>query len=110
MATFSYTPDFGLNISKSPRVKIAKFGDGYEQRVADGINTNAATYSLAFNARSDSEAAGIIAFLDARAGVEAFDWTTPDGVTGKFVCSDYNRTMSRYNINNVTATFRQVFE
>ena len=31
-------PDKGMSAPYKPRVLVAKFGDGYEQRVRDGIN------------------------------------------------------------------------
>lgn len=110
MATFTWAPDWGTQQNRKPRVKVASFGDGYQQRVADGINTNPKNWTVAFNARTDTEAGQIMAFLDLRAGVEAFDWTDPDGVAGKYVCSEYSKTDTRYNLNNVNATFVQVFE
>lgn len=110
MATFTWAPDFGATLDRSPKVKTAKFGDGYEQRVADGINNNPRNWPLTFSARTNTEAGQIMTFLDARAGVEAFDWTDPDGVAGKFVCRKYSKTLSKYGINNVSATFEQVFE
>ena len=33
------TPDKGLSRGSNPSVLVARFGDGYEQRVADGINS-----------------------------------------------------------------------
>lgn len=110
MATFSYLPDPGPREQRKPRVRVAQFGDGYQQRVADGINTNPKNWSLAFTKRGQTEADGIMDFLDARAGIEAFDWTSPAGVAGKYICSEYERTIGQGQLYNITATFIQVFE
>lgn len=110
MATFTYTPDYGAQVSVKPRVRIAQFGDGYEQRIADGINVRAQVWSLQFTNRTDTEAGNITTFLEARNGVEAFDWTPPNGSAIKVVCREWSKTVTRYNLNSVSATFQQVFE
>jgi phage-related protein len=110
MATFTYTPSFDATESNSPRVRKAVFGDGYEQRVRFGLNTNPATWELVFAERTDTERNAITAFLDARAGVESFTWTTPKGFTGQFVCEEWQTTLSACNFNTIRARFRQVFE
>ena len=33
-----YAPSWPVDIEREPRMSIAKFGDGYEQRALDGIN------------------------------------------------------------------------
>jgi phage-related protein len=92
----------------SPRVRRVAFGDGYEQRVADGINTMPAKWSLRF-VRYNADLAAIAAFLSARAGVEAFDWTAPDGTSGKYVCRQWTRSYTGPQIGEISATFEQVF-
>lgn len=110
MAVFTYIADFGATAEYDPRVRVARFGDGYEQRVADGVNPMAEAWALTFAVRTDSEAAGIVGFLAARGGFEAFDWTRPDGVSIRVVCRKWNRTLDRYNMNTVTARFERVYE
>lgn len=111
MATFTYTPDFGAKAAVKPSVRIAKFGDGYEQRQADGINTRPQTWDLTFANRTNTETANILSFLEARNAVEAFDWTPPNDVTAiKVVCREWSKTLNRANLNTVVAQFIQVFE
>ena len=45
-------PDKGLARSSKPIIHLAKFGDGYEQRLANGINNLVESYSIAFNNRT----------------------------------------------------------
>lgn len=111
MATFSYTPDFLSQKKTKPDVLQIKFGDGYEQRQAFGINTRAKVWSLSFKLRENSEADAIEAFLEARNGVEAFDWTEPYGSTAeKWVCREWSRTIEKAQRSTITCTFEQVFE
>ena len=46
------TPDKTMSKSSEPRVLISKFGDGYEQRVTDGINSLEDSYSVQFKSRT----------------------------------------------------------
>ncbi len=83
MATFPYTPDWGAAPELQPRVLQAKFGDGYDQRTADGLNDLLSTWKLSFSVRTQAEATAIAAwFARHRAHVTAFDWA---GVWGDAV-------------------------
>lgn len=111
MATFTYTPDFGARRATKPRVRVVAFGDGYEQRQGDGINTRNEVWDLQFQNRTNSDTAAIIAFLEARNAVESFDWTPPNEVTAiKVVCREWNKSLDRFNLNAVSAQFERVYE
>ena len=110
MATFTYISDFGAAINSKPSVTVVKFGDGYEKRQAFGINQNLKSWSLQFSNRTNTDADGIEAFLDARAGVESFDWTEPFGTGYKYVCREWSRTVEMFNNNTIQATFDEVAE
>lgn len=110
MAYFRHVPDFGANAMMKPNVRTTKFGDGYEQRQANGINNKPRQWSLSFSMRDNAEADAIEAFLEARGGVEAFDWTDPRMKTVRVKCAQWNRIADRYNLSTITATFEQVFE
>lgn len=112
MATFTYTPSFEATESSQPRVRRFQAGDGYEQRITFGLNSDLKEWALAFDNRSNTETAAIKGFLEARGGVESFTWTPP--TTGanpaQFVCEDWQITMNACNLNSIRATFRQVAE
>lgn len=109
MSTFSYTPEFGASKQLRPRVTAIKFGDGYEQRVAQGLNTQLEIWNLNFANRSQVDADAIDAFLRARGGVESFDWTPPDAAASKkFVCREWTRVIQKANLYSISATFEQV--
>lgn len=111
MATFTWTPDFGAKAAYRPRVRVAAFGDGYEQRQGDGINARNDTWDVQFQNRDNTETAAILSFLEARAGVEAFDWTPPGEVTAiKVVCREWQKSVDRFNLNAITAQFIRVYE
>lgn len=110
MATFTWTASFEATENSKPRAHKFQAGDGYEQRIRFGLRTDPKEWSLNFMNRTDTERDAILAFLEARAGVESFDWTPPRGTAGKYVCEEWQANLLNYNNNTVTATFRQVFE
>ena len=110
MATFTWTPSFEATESSKPRVQKFQAGDGYEQRIRFGLNTDPKEWPLTFAERTDTERDAILDFLEARAAAESFNWTPPRGDAGKYVCEEWQVTMRAYNFNTIQATFRQVFE
>ena len=71
-------PDRGMATDQSPRVHTAKYGDGYEQRVAAGINNVPESWSLSWNNRTKADANKLVKFFEDQAGVTSFDWYPPD--------------------------------
>jgi phage-related protein len=69
MATFTFTPSFTADLEEQPIVKRVRFGDGYEQRLSYGLNTQPKKWSLQFSNRTDTERDNILTFLRARGGV-----------------------------------------
>lgn len=110
MATFTYTPDFGATKKLQPKVNSISFGDGYEQRARNGLNTNPQSWDLAFSNRTDTEAEAIDDFLAARGGAESFDWTPYNESAGKYVCKEWSKSIDGFNRNTIQAIFLQVFE
>ena len=108
-------PDKSMTRSTKPKVLFAQFGDGYEQRLADGINTLEETFQVSFNTRTKEEIDDIVAFFENKAGVTAFTYTIPDsnnsGETAiKVVCSTWNKTWAYGDYYSATATFKRVYE
>ena len=102
--------------SAKPKVHLAKFGDGYEQRLANGINNLEESYSITFNNRTKEEIDDIVAFFENKGGVTAFTYTVPDTnesgneVAIKVVCSDWKKTYTFGDYYSATATFKRVYE
>jgi len=108
-------PDKGLNSSNTPRTFTVEFGDGYEQRVANGINALAQSFSVSFNTRPKAEIDDIIAFFVNKAGVTAFSFTYADSnnsgeTTIKVVCDDWSQSWDYDDFYSASATFRKVYE
>jgi phage-related protein len=110
MAIFTWTASVGANLSMRPSVRRVAFGDGYEQRLRFGINTQPECWSLEFRGLATREATEIDGFLRARGATEAFDWKSPAGTNGKFICDDWSRSIEEPDMETVRANFRQVFD
>ena len=114
MATFpSITPTYGAQKTSRPRTRTIQFGDGYQQRILEGIpsHMNPKEWTLTWNV-SETDADTIETFLDARAADNAnFDFTPPgEGSASKFVCEQWSKSIPFLNRATIQATFRQVFE
>lgn len=106
---FIWLPDLGAEQSIKPAVQPTKFGDGYELRVATGINFTPKTWNVTFT-KGSSEAKDILTFLKARSGLESFSWIDPLDETGTFVCREWTTRQQMFGVRSVSATFEQVFE
>lgn len=103
--------NYGASKSAQPKVRVAQFGSGYSQRSTFGINQDQKIWQLAWNNRSATDANTIEDFLEARGGVESFNWSPPDETdTYKWICKSWTKTMPYSNLFNITATFEEVFE
>ena len=112
MATFPITnPVYGTKINSSPKVNVLSFGDGFEQRLTEGLNQNPLSLNLTFEL-SQTQANTAIAFLNARVEDGAsFDFTVPSEQSSrKFVCTSFPRSIPYLNRVTLTCTFREVFE
>jgi len=111
MASFpSITPTYGIQKKSQPNVRIAQFGSGYSQRTTFGLNQNPKIYDLTFEV-SETDADTIEDFLDARGGVENFDFTPPgESSSTKYICRNWSKSIPYLNRATIQATFEQVFE
>lgn len=107
--TFIWYPDNESQEDVKPNVVVTKFGDGYENRVPLGINTQPMTWNLVFT-RGQTEAMLIRDFLRARGASEAFNWTTPDSETGVYVCRSWNGVRLGGGVRKISCSFEQVYE
>lgn len=111
--TFSWIPDYGFEQESKANVSTVKFGDGYEQRRAEGINVIQNSWSLTFDKRSSATIQAIQGFLLSKKGLESFDFVAPNGVTykvrtdGETICKVVD---SDVGVKTLTTTFKQVFE
>lgn len=111
MATFTISPAWAPVSTRRPRILSTKFGDGYEQRGADGIHPDLQSWQLTFGPMPTAEADTIETFfVTNNVAVVAFDWTPPRGAASKFLCRTWSRTASSPTADRLTATFDEVPE
>ena len=121
MATFDsssvgsdVSPSYSPQLTIENNIITVAMGDGYEQRLRNGINASRRIFSLSFLNRSDTVTTNILNFLadplKGDNGAKAFDWTPPFGSTGKWVCQNPSVTMVAHNLNDIELVFREVFE
>jgi phage-related protein len=92
MEVFVWPVRPGLSKSLEPRKKRVQFGDGYSQRIKDGINTQLRKHSLVVRCRPAAMADDVEDFLTRHDGVTAFLWTPPDDYRqGKWICERWRR-------------------
>ncbi len=113
-------PDKNMTRNVTPAVRTISFGDGYEQRIKEGINSLREEYSVAFSNRDRAEIDAIVETFNIRAGVTKFDFTIPSTSqdtagtaaenTIKVVCTTWSQTYVQDDFFACNATFKRVYE
>lgn len=103
-----FTFDRNVQRQTQHRVLIANFGDGYEQRVGNGINIKQENISVNFANRTTAEVRVIAAFLDNLAG-KSFTITVA-GETLRVVSEQYNLVYINTENYTLSTVFRRVYE
>ena len=105
--------DKGFQRTSTPKVHTLSFGDGYEQRIADGINNLQQSMSVSFATRPKAEIDDLVAFFESLGGVSKFRMTIDDtngAETIKVVCKSWNQTWNYDNFYSLSATFERIYE
>lgn len=107
---FSWSPSYAGTFDNAPRVKVIKFGDGYEQRAKDGISSVLLNLDLVFDNRDINECSAIEHFLNAREATESFLFTPPPPYSKKkrFVCRTWQNSNVFYNNFAIKVKFEEV--
>ena len=103
-------PTTSASGNSEARVLRANFGDGYSQRVADGINAVRQTYEVTWEGLDRTDAQTVDTFLRNRGGHEAFLWTAPGGTLKAWTCERWRVTHATATLDDVAATFVEVFD
>ena len=103
-------PSYGTQKQQQYRSRTTNFGDGYEQRVADGIQNVRSVYKVQFDNITATNANTIETFLDARAGHDSFYWTPPGGSEALWTCGGMTRTETGPSSSTISAVFKEVFD
>lgn len=107
METFHWCPAPGMSVPTEPKVRVIKFGDGYEQRQPSGINNKLRPYSVTFRVRRH-EAWLIDDFLLRHGGVDAFLWTPPLRYNPiKVVCRKWTPTVQSTHVE-ISCEFEEI--
>jgi phage-related protein len=112
----THIPDRSMARRNKPRVLLAQFGDGYEQRLPLGINSLQEEYSVTFKTRPKADIDDMTAFFDTAKGANNFTFTIPDTNAGgnekaiKVVCDAYSMSFEYDNYYTLEAIFRRVYE
>lgn len=111
MAEFTWIPSIGFTQDVTPKVYIARFGDGYSQRAPFGLNNIQRTWNLQFNNNSISTSSAIEAFLASKKGSMSFTWLPPGETTEvRVLCTKWTKTYDNSITRSINATFERVYE
>lgn len=110
MEILTWAPDFGIKVDFEPRIREAKFGNGYSQRSAAGPNSNLMKFSgVTWTGKTEVVGKQINDFFTRHEGWKSFLWTPPTGTTQKkFICKKWSMQVSFHNVYSVTADLEEV--
>ena len=104
-------PAPGTASSTTPRVLRANFGDGYAQRVGDGINTLDRKVKLQFRHITWAERDAMEAFLNRHAGYRSFlFWYPGDPAPAKWIAPSWSSDIADFNVASMQIDFERVFD
>ena len=113
MTDFDYGPSYSSASGVKPRINIVRFGDGYCQRAADGINLFPDKWSLTFDNVTDAVALEMETTLKAAAG-GTLRWKPAPAAEAdpyrNFMCLEWKRTRNNYNSQTVTLELEEIFD
>lgn len=118
ITTATIIPDKTLARTSAPRVRSAKFGDGYEQRAKSGLNSIDESFTVNFVNRTKATIDDLNKFFDDKAGVTSFDFTIPDTdnttTTGektiRVVCKEWSTQYSNSDHYSMSASFERIYQ
>jgi phage-related protein len=112
----TFRPDKGFTRKNTPTIFRTQFGDGYEQRLANGINNLKQEFSISFATRTKADIDDIVDFFELKGGVTPFNYTYEDSnesggeKTVKVVCDEWQQTWEYAEYYSLSCTFRRVYE
>lgn len=110
---FKWKTQWGMTSEVTPNVTVTQFGDGYEQRLKNGLNHISEKFNVLVRLhrkRDEEEINRLMDFLLEHVGWKSFSWIPPkrDGdIT--VVCDTYSTAESGVYVD-FNLTFRQVFD
>jgi len=112
---FWWKASYATEASFKPKLIVNQFGNGYQQRIKDGLNNNMAEFSVSFQNRSEKETVAILHFLNERNGHQSFIYNMPtiynksnSSLNTRFICPEWTSNYISYNNYSVQAKFLEV--
>lgn len=111
MEIFTLIPSWSSEVDVSDRILTANFGDGYQQRLPEGIHRRRQRWSVNFANVTTAKAAAIVAFLERVGATTAFYWQPPfPHPAGMFTAVfPYSHRKIQYDNEAVKVDFLQDF-
>jgi phage-related protein len=113
---FEWEPSRNPTKQTTSRVHVNQYGDGYSQRIPDGINNIDETWRLEFKNRTLFEIDQIDDFLADVEGYISFLWVEPWTLQKiPVICEDWSKNVivmitETTGYASLTATFKRVYD
>lgn len=107
LQTLPFYPQPNYTVASEPRRKVLDFGDGYQQRRAEGLNPLQRTFQCEFNL-NHSQAQQLLDFLTVHSGVTAFYFKPHrQSKAIKVVCPKWTEAV-KLRHNKISCEFEEV--
>jgi len=108
-----WCPDLPARKKVKPRMKVARFGDGYEQDTLDGINAINTDWDVTYKMRPRSEILAMESFLRNNAGsmIQFYDYDDDKTYSVRYDewNIEWNYNSSRQYVGSLSIKFRRAF-
>ena len=108
LKTQPWCPQPGYSVDEEPKRKVLNLGNGYQQRMEDGINALLRKYSVTFKVKN-KESAQFRNFMKEHGGVRAFYFkdVALGGEVVKVVCTKFPRSVTKTH-TTFTCEFEEI--
>jgi phage-related protein len=110
---FFWKPSYTSNVNFEPNIIKVQFGNGYQQRINNGINSDLMKFDAIFDNRLEMEAVSMLHFLDQRGGQQSFIYNVPTiysktNFNTRFVAPNWNVSYNSYNNYSIKVKIEEV--
>ena len=108
--------DRGYKITDKAKIYQTAFGDGYEQRLASGINALDQEFTLSFKTSPAAEIDKLVSFFTTLNGVTPCTYTYHNSLDGgtstsvKAIALEWTKTQDQATIASLDVKLRRVYE
>lgn len=112
---FLFAPTYSTKIASKNQAIITQLGNGYTQRMSNGVNTFQQEVSLTFQNRSSREARAVTNFVQDKMGKDSFEILLMDPMLNnqpnqKYVAATVDVNPVAYNLYDISVPVIRVFE